>query len=103
MACLKYDYSCTLASDDCFNHDRERVTTRLYVIATCINQLLMFVRSIGSTNPKGKVRGMSVLYCIQSEGLVDNNFLAHCLLGDNKHVVSPQEMYECLPSPSGTV
>ena len=52
-----------------------------------------------STNPEGKARGM-LLYCIQSEGLVDNYFLAH---GYNKHVFSPQELYECLSSPSGTV
>ena len=58
-----------------------------------------------STNPKGKARRMSasILHTQQSEGLVDNYFLAHCFYGYNKHVFSPQELYECLPSPSGTV
>ena len=38
-------------------------------------------------------------------GLVDHYFLAHCFHGYNEqcHVVSPQELYECLPWPSGTV
>ena len=35
---------------------------------------------------------------IQSKGLVDNYFLAHCFYGYNKHVFSPQELYECLHS-----
>ena len=29
--------------------------------------------------------------------------IAHCFYGHNKHVFSPQELCECLPSPSGTV
>ena len=51
----------------------------------------------------GKARGMSASILQQSEGLVDNYFLAHCFYGYNKRVFSPQELYECLPSPSGTV
>ena len=47
--------------------------------------------------------GFMLLYCIQSKGLVDDYFLAHCFHGYNKHVFSPQELYECLPWPSGTV
>ena len=56
-----------------------------------------------SMSPEGVVRGTSASICIQSEGLVDKYFLAHCFHGYNKHVVSPQELYECLPLPSGTV
>ena len=43
-----------------------------------------------------------LLYCIQSKGLVDNCFLAHCFHGCNEHVIiiiSPQELYECFPRP----
>ena len=56
-----------------------------------------------SINPEGKAQGMSVSMLHTSEGLVNNCFLAHCFLGYNKHVVGPQELYECLPLPSGTV
>ena len=47
-------------------------------------------------NPEGWV----FLYCIQSEVLVSNCFLAHYFLGYNKHSVC---LYECLPLPSETV
>ena len=49
--------------------------------------------------------GFVLLYCIQSEGLVDNSFLALCFYGYTiaKLVFSLQELYECLPWPSGTV
>ena len=53
----------------------------LYVIV--INQLPRFVCII---------EGGVLLYCIQSEGLVDNYFLAHYF---NKHVFSPQELNVC--------
>ena len=43
-----------------------------------------------STNPEGWV----LLYCMQSEGLVNSYFLAHCFHG---YIFSPQELYECLP------
>ena len=53
-----------------------------------------------STNPEGKAQGMNalpsgfvLLYCIQSEGLVNNYFLAHCFYGHCKYVFSPQELY----------
>ena len=49
------------------------------------------------------ISGFVLLYCMQSKGLVNKCFLAHCFLGYNKYVVGPQELYECLPSPSGTV
>jgi hypothetical protein len=75
--------------------------TGLYVIV--IDQLPRFVCSIEAQIPRAKPEGWVLLYCIQSEGLVDNYFLAHCFHGYNKHVFSPQELYECLPWPSGTV
>ena len=39
--------------------------------------------------------------CACAQG--NNYYLAHCFHGYNKHVFSPQELYECLPWPSGTV
>ena len=65
----------------------------VYVIV--IDQFLRFVCSIEARIPRAKPEGWVFLYCIQSEGLVNNYFLAHCFLGYNKHVVSPQELYEC--------
>jgi hypothetical protein len=68
------------------------------------NQLPRFVCSVDSIEaqiPKAKLWGV-LLYCIQSEGLVDDCFLAHCFCGCNKHVSSSQELYERLPSPSET-
>ena len=56
-----------------------------------------------STNPKGKAQGMSASILHTKRGLVNNYFLAHCFHGYNKHVFSPQELYECLPWSSGTV
>ena len=34
-----------------------------------------------STSPEGAARGTSASICIQSEGLVDNYFLARCFHG----------------------
>ena len=56
-----------------------------------------------SMNPEGKARGMSVSILHAKQGIGHNCFLAHCFLGYNKYVVGPQELYECLPSPSETV
>ena len=53
-----------------------------------------------STNPEGKARGMSASILHTKR---DNYFLAHCFYGYNNLVFSPQELYECLPWPSGTV
>ena len=44
-----------------------------------------------------------LIYCIQSEGLVNIYFIACCFYRYDKHVFSPQELYVCLPWPSGTV
>ena len=54
-----------------------------------------------STNPEGKARGMSASILHTKQGI--GKFLAHCFLGYNKYVFSPQELYKCLPWPSGTV
>ena len=51
-----------------------------------INQLPRFVCNIEAQIPRAKP---VLLYCIQSEGLVDNYFLAHCFYGRSKHVFSP--------------
>ena len=56
-------------------------------------------------NPEGKTQGISAstyICCIQSEGLVDNYFLAYIVSMDTirKIYFSPQELYECLPWPS---
>ena len=57
-----------------------------------------------SMTPEGIAQGrMLIIYCIQREGLVNNYFIACCFHGYNKHVFSPQELYECLPWLSGTV
>ena len=56
-----------------------------------------------SMTPEGIVRGRMLIYCIQSEGLVNNYSIACCFHGYNKYVFSPQELYECFPWPSGTV
>ena len=53
-----------------------------------------------STNPKGKARGMSASILHTKRGI---DFLAHCFHEYNKHVFSPQKLYECLPLPSGNV
>ena len=56
-----------------------------------------------STDPEGKAKGWVFLYCMQSEGLVNNYFLAHCFLDtvnmllalkNSMNVCSrPQELY----------
>ena len=84
-----------------FNTESPLSEVPLYVIV--INQPQRFVCNIEAQIPRAKPEVCVLLYCIQSEGLFDNYFLAHCFYGYNKHVFSPQELYECLPWPSGTV
>ena len=57
-----------------------------------------------SMTPESIARGRMLIRTLQSsEGLVNNYFIACCFNGYNKHVLSPQELYECLPWPSKTV
>ena len=47
-----------------------------------------------SMTPKGIARGRMLIYYIQSEGLVNNYFIACCFHRYNKHVCpGPQELY----------
>ena len=59
-----------------------------------IDHFPRFVCSIEARIPRAKPKGRVFLYRIQSEGLVNNCFLAHCFLGYNKHAVGPQELYD---------
>ena len=67
------------------------------------NKAPYYVRTLFSTTLgilDDVIKGWVFLYCIQSEGLVNNCFLAHCFLEYNKHVTGrhelcprPQELY----------
>ena len=59
------------------------VATSMQLEVLVINQLQRFVCNIyRNTNPEGWV----LLYSIQSEGLVDNYFPAHCFYRYSKHM-----------------
>ena len=71
----------------------------VYVIVN--NQVPRFVCNIEAQVPRAKPKGGSASI-LHTKGGIDY-FLAHCFYQHSKHIFSPQELYECLPSPSRTV
>ena len=101
--CHSHMCSCQWCSDIYAHTGQFPECIHQYLYVIVIDQLPRFVCSIETQIPRARPEGWVLLYCIQSEGLVNKYFLAHCFHGYNKHVFSPQELYECLPWPSGTV
>ena len=86
----------------CYGH-MAHGTSPLYTSVRSLRDLHSLGPSaLGCVNRVETCTSVYNLY-IHREGLVDNYFLALCFHGYNKHVFSPQEPYECLPLPSGTV